>query len=99
MGFDFSGRRVLVTAGASGIGQGTANQFLAAGARVFVCDIDAKALEAYQAEQPSAVTRLSDVGHEAQLEKLFDGVTEKFGGLRFLVNNAVICLPTTTIHE
>src|SRR5258706_12182980 len=99
MGFDFSGRRVLVTAGASGIGQVTANQFLAAGARVFVCDIDAKALEAYQAEQPSAVTMLSDVAHEAQGDKLFDAVTEKFGGLDFLVNNAGISGPTATIED
>jgi NAD(P)-dependent dehydrogenase (short-subunit alcohol dehydrogenase family) len=35
-------RRVLVTAGASGIGRAIARAFAANGAKVFVCDIDAK---------------------------------------------------------
>ena len=35
-------QRVLVTAGAAGIGLAIAGAFAAAGARVFVCDINAK---------------------------------------------------------
>jgi NAD(P)-dependent dehydrogenase (short-subunit alcohol dehydrogenase family) len=99
MSVDFSGKRVLVTAGASGIGRVTANQFLAAGARVFVCDIDATALAAYQAEQPSALTMLVDVAHEADVDKLFDAVTQKLGGLDFLINNAGIAGPTASIED
>ena len=39
-------QRVLITAGAAGIGREFARAFAATGSSVFVCDIDAKALEA-----------------------------------------------------
>ena len=39
-----AGQRVLITAAASGIGLVTAQAFAAAGARVYICDIDAAAL-------------------------------------------------------
>ena len=39
-------QKVLITAGGSGIGFATASAFAAAGAKVFVCDIDSQALEA-----------------------------------------------------
>ena len=42
-----SGKRVLVTAGASGIGLAIARGFLESGARVLVCDVDPKAIDAY----------------------------------------------------
>jgi NAD(P)-dependent dehydrogenase (short-subunit alcohol dehydrogenase family) len=38
-------QRVLITAGASGIGREIARAFAAQGDKVFVCDIDPKALE------------------------------------------------------
>jgi len=38
-------QRVLVTAGASGIGKEIAKAYVAIGAKVCVCDIDAKALD------------------------------------------------------
>ncbi len=99
MSNDLKDKRVLVTAGASGIGRVTANEFLAAGARVFVCDIDAKALQAYQAEQPTAATMLADVADAAQVDRLFDAVSAKLGGLDFLVNNAGIAGPTANIED
>jgi NAD(P)-dependent dehydrogenase (short-subunit alcohol dehydrogenase family) len=45
-------QRVLVTAGASGIGREIARAFRESGATVFVCDIDAKALDALNQEMP-----------------------------------------------
>lgn len=45
------GQRVLVTAGASGIGWEIAKAFAASGASVFVGDIDAKALTAVAADR------------------------------------------------
>ena len=46
MNLGLEGARVLVTAGASGIGLATAREFVREGARVHVCDVDARALAA-----------------------------------------------------
>jgi NAD(P)-dependent dehydrogenase (short-subunit alcohol dehydrogenase family) len=96
---EFQDKRVVVTAGASGIGRVTADAFLAAGARVYVCDIDAKAVQTYQSEQPAVRTMIADVAEETQVDKLFDGVAEAFGGIDFLVNNAGIAGPSANIED
>lgn len=54
-------QRVLVTAGASGIGREIARAFRESGAAVFVCDIDAKALDALKQEIPGVATGVCDV--------------------------------------
>src|SRR4051794_11746576 len=54
-------QRILVTAGASGIGREIAKAFAANGAKVFVCDIDAKGLDALKAETPGLTTGVCDV--------------------------------------
>ena len=50
-------QRVLITAGAAGIGREFARAFAATGASVFVCDIDTKALEAIAKEIPGVIAR------------------------------------------
>jgi len=44
MDMQIRGLRVLITAGASGIGLATARAFAREGARVHICDVDARAL-------------------------------------------------------
>ena len=51
------GLRVLVTAGASGIGLAIAKAFVQAGARVHVCDIDSEALAALRTHQWTTLYR------------------------------------------
>jgi short-subunit dehydrogenase involved in D-alanine esterification of teichoic acids len=48
-------QRVLITAGAAGIGREFARAFAATGARVFVCDIDEAALAAIAREIPGVI--------------------------------------------
>ena len=59
---DLNPQRVLVTAGAAGIGRAIAQAFAAAGARVHVCDLDAAALQALRAETPGISTSVCDIG-------------------------------------
>jgi short-subunit dehydrogenase involved in D-alanine esterification of teichoic acids len=54
-------QRVLITAGASGIGKEIAKAYAALGAKVCVCDIDAKALDMAAKEIPGLKTVVCDV--------------------------------------
>lgn len=89
-----TGKRVLITAGASGLGLEMARVFAAAGARLLVCDVNEKALDAARAELPSLATTVADVADEASVARLFEQVQSVLGGLDVLVNNAGIAGPT-----
>jgi NAD(P)-dependent dehydrogenase (short-subunit alcohol dehydrogenase family) len=91
-----NGMRVLVTAGAAGIGLHIARTFLTHGARVQVCDIDDKALSSLPREifrTRADVSKLSEVDH------LFEEVKKNLGGLDILVNNAGIAGPTGKVED
>jgi NAD(P)-dependent dehydrogenase (short-subunit alcohol dehydrogenase family) len=94
-----AGQRALVTAGASGIGRAIARRFAAAGARIFVCDIDPKALAAFLAEMPGAAGVLADVADPGEVDRLFDAAAAALGGLDILVNNAGIAGPTQKVED
>lgn len=93
------GQRVLVTAGASGIGREIARAFAASGASVFVCDIDAKALTAVAAEITGLKTGFCDVSKRADIERMVAECARALGGLDVLVNNAGIAGPTAPVEE
>jgi NAD(P)-dependent dehydrogenase (short-subunit alcohol dehydrogenase family) len=93
------GLRVLVTAGAAGIGRAIAEAFAAHDARVYVCDISREAVEKCRAEQPGIIAEEADVADEAAIDRLFDDVQARFGGLDVLVNNAGIAGPTGKVDE
>lgn len=84
------GLRVLVTAGASGIGAAIARAFAEAEARVLVCDVDAAALARFTSDNPAIAGVVCDVADEAQVDALFREVESRLGGLDVLVNNAGI---------
>jgi NAD(P)-dependent dehydrogenase (short-subunit alcohol dehydrogenase family) len=93
---DFTGRKVLVTAGAAGIGQAIANRFRDLGAEVMVTDINPAAVDA--AKQDGVIAAVSDVSDEAQVRELMEDVRNRLGGLDVLVNNAGIAGPTGPIE-
>lgn len=94
-----AGQRALVTAGAAGIGRIIARRFMAAGARLFVCDVDKAALAAFIAENPGAAGILADVADPAQVDALFLAAQASLGGLDILVNNAGIAGPTQKVED
>ena len=93
------GLRVLVTAGASGIGHAIAAALLEDGARVHVCDVSDEALEACRASLSGASFSRADVAAETDVNQLFRDVRTQLGGLDVLVNNAGIAGPTGGIDE
>ncbi|HEV7632561.1 MAG TPA: SDR family oxidoreductase [Steroidobacteraceae bacterium] len=91
--------RVLITAGASGIGLGIARAFRAAHAQVYVCDIDTAALQRAAGELPGLLTQRCDVGDRAACAAMVADAVDRLGGLDVLVNNAGIGGPTKPVHE
>ena len=89
-------RRVLVTAGASGIGLVVARRFAAEGDRVFVTDVDAGALGVL----PEGITgALVDVADEGAMEALAARLKAEWGGLDVVCANAGIKGPTARVTE
>jgi len=86
--------KVLITAGASGLGLEMARVFVAEGAEVFICDVDGQALEAARKELPKVHIAVADVSDEASVADLFARVEDAMGGLDVLINNAGIAGPT-----
>jgi len=93
------GQRVLVTAGAAGIGLAIARTFAEAGARVHICDIDTQSLAAARDTMPSVTQTVADVARPSDVERLFADVRTHLGGLDVLVNNAGIAGPTAKIED
>ena len=93
------GLRVLVTAGAAGIGRAIANTFLEHGARVHVCDVDEAALSRLKSELPRVTQTRADVSLRDDVDRLFDDVARELGGLDVLVNNAGIAGPTAKVED
>jgi NAD(P)-dependent dehydrogenase (short-subunit alcohol dehydrogenase family) len=90
------GKRILVTGGASGIGQSTALRLLDEGATVVAADVAAEGLDATRAHADEAKTadRLTTISMDvANEDSVIDGVSsaaETLGGLDSLVNAAGI---------
>ncbi len=94
-----AGQRVLITAAATGIGRVTAEAYIAAGARVFICDINAEALSEALQQQPALAGIAADVSDEASVKALIQAALTHLGGLDILVNNAGIAGPTASVEE
>jgi len=86
-----SGKRVLITGGASGIGAATAKRFLDEGASVVVLDCNNDALNRIKNTLPSLSGTISaDVSDADAVARAFDELDELLGRLNVLINNAGI---------
>ncbi len=90
-------QRVLITAGAGGIGLAIAKAFKARGAKVFVCDIDEAALAA--ATQLGLIAARCDMAQRTEIERMVPAALAALGGLDVLVNNAGISGPTAPTEQ
>lgn len=89
-------RRVLITAGANGIGLVMARAFAALGDRVWVTDVDETAIAALP---PGIRGTLCDASSEAAMDLLFTDLAQDWGGLDVGIANAGIKGPTAAIED
>jgi NAD(P)-dependent dehydrogenase (short-subunit alcohol dehydrogenase family) len=92
-------QRVLITAGAAGIGREIARAFAATGAKIFTCDIDDKGLDALAKEIPGLVKQRCDMSSRAEIERMVPAAIKALGGLDVLVNNAGIAGLTLPVDQ
>jgi NAD(P)-dependent dehydrogenase (short-subunit alcohol dehydrogenase family) len=79
----------IVTGGASGIGEGIVQRFVAEGARVVIADLNQESGAALQKQLgSSAAFKKTDVGDPQQIAQLVNFAVERFGALNVMVSNA-----------
>ncbi len=99
MDLRLDGKRVILTAGAAGIGRVTLQTFVDAGAEVFICDVDEDALNDIRTSFQNVGTIKADVADADDVDRLFDTALDRLGGLDILLNNAGIAGPTTAVED
>jgi hypothetical protein len=96
-------QRVLVTAGASGVGLAIAKTFAADGARVHIADINEQAVKEVTEANGRITGSVADISNPQAVKHLLKEVKKKLGGLDVLVNNAGISgqhgITCNTIHS
>lgn len=93
------GQRVVITAGAGGIGLAIADTLAKLGARLIICDVSDEALAAVEGKVEIEAAVKADVSSEADVDRLFETVKATFGELDALINNAGIAGPTGGVDE
>lgn len=95
----FSGRRAVVTGGASGIGFSVALRLTEEGARVSIWDRDAGQIERAKREIPDLHAVVLDVADWRAVAAAAESTADVSGGIDILVTSAGITGPNTTTWE
>lgn len=91
---EFKGKIALITGGSKGIGYATAKKLSALGATVIITGRNVKDLESSSKNITQAGSECffysCELGNLSEVENLINNITEKFGYVDILVNNAAI---------
>ena len=96
---DYTAKSVIVTAGASGIGQAIVRGFHAANANVHIVDIDENAIADIFAQLPGVLTSNIDVADQESVKAAVARHLAKFHGVDVMVNCAGIAGPTAFVED
>lgn len=101
---DLQNQPVLITGGATGIGEALVRAFAGQGARVFFCDIQEEAgQELADALDERVHFTLVDLTEEDQVVSWIQGIARQEGAIRVLLNNAAqdarVSLQETTMER
>lgn len=100
--FNYSGKTVLITGAATGIGRATALAFAGSGANVIIGDVDSRAFETMKAiEELGGVGVFieTDVSNAVSIESLVTAIVTRFGSLDVAFNNAGVLPPTAPLAD
>ncbi|PZW50482.1 NAD(P)-dependent dehydrogenase (short-subunit alcohol dehydrogenase family) [Humitalea rosea] len=95
----WASKRVLITAGAAGIGLAIAKSFHDLGAKVWVCDISEASLATAATALPGIGTMRCDVSDPVQVDAFVAAAVAAMGGLDFVINNAGIAGPAAPVED
>ncbi|GAV98533.1 3-ketoacyl-ACP reductase [Corynebacterium glutamicum] len=91
-------QRVLITAGAGGIGWATAQALLRENSLVHIVDVDPEAVEKVSGTHQNLSASVGDVTSREDISKLVLDLENRWGGLDVLVSNAGIAGPTSPVE-
>jgi NAD(P)-dependent dehydrogenase (short-subunit alcohol dehydrogenase family) len=95
---DFSGRTILITGGASGIGRALASAFARRGARIAVADIDGEGVRK-ATDELGAAGFVSDLSDPDAAATLIDDVWTKIGPVDVVCSNAGVGRNKRLVNE
>ena len=97
--FGLGGKTAIVTGGGRGIGQVIALGLARAGAKIAIFSRTGadETVSLIEKEGGTACSIICDVTKEADVDKAFEKVLEKYGSLDVIFNNAGICMHQTTL--
>ena len=102
LGKSLKNKKIIISAGASGIGWAITKVCVAKGASVYLCDIDPKAINKVK-KHPSYNKRIfvseTDASDEMEVVDFFHKIKKKFRNLDALINNVGVAGPTGIIEK
>ena len=95
-------KKIIISAGASGIGLATAKVCLARGAYVYLCDINKNfinKLKKHPLHNKRLFSYYCDASNELQVKDFFKNIQNKTKKIDALINNVGVAGPTSTLEK
>ena len=95
-------KKIIISAGASGIGWATAKICLSRGAFVYICDLNLKALNKIKKHSSNNKRLFSyncDASNEEEVSNFFNQIKKKTNNIDALINNVGVAGPTGSLEK